>query len=288
MSLFFEKAAIIGVGLIGGSLGLALKKRGLCGKVAGASRSRASVEDSIRFGAIDEAAHDVIEAVTGADLVAVCTPVGSVAGIVAEIQSSFEEQCLITDVGSTKRTIVEAVNELPRASLRFVGSHPLAGSEKKGVRHASADLFEEATVFVTPGEQTEQEVTAAVKQLWTDLGGQVVEVTPEIHDRILARTSHLPHIAASLLVAGLRALDAENTGFVGKGFLDTTRIAASDPEMWTDICLNNFEEIREAMAILRNDLDEFDVYLSEGNYEKLFEFFRSVKVVRDSLGQNNG
>ncbi|RJP21994.1 MAG: prephenate dehydrogenase/arogenate dehydrogenase family protein [Candidatus Abyssobacteria bacterium SURF_5] len=283
MNPFFEKVAIIGVGLIGGSIGLALKKRGLCGSITGLGRSHQSLANAAKAGAIDEAAPDIPEAVNGADLVVVCTPVGSVAGVIAEMDSSLEENAYVTDVGSTKLNIVRAVEELPRASMRYVGSHPLAGSDRKGAAHASADLFEGAAVFVTPTLATNPQVNETIQELWARLGAKVVEVAPEAHDRIVARTSHLPHIAASLLVAGLRTLSPEDNRLVGKGFLDTTRIAASDPEMWTEICLENIEEIREAMATLREDMEEFDLYLSEGSYEKLFEFFRSVKIVRDSF-----
>jgi prephenate dehydrogenase len=287
MSLFFEKTTIVGVGLLGGSLGLALKKRGLCARVVGVGRSRISMENALRRGAIDQAVSDLPEAAAGADLVLVCTPVGAVAGTIAEMESSLEETGFITDVGSAKANIVRAVEEIPRASSRFVGSHPLTGSEKKGVMHASSDLFEGAVVFVTPTPATDPEVAAVIRQLWETLGAEVVEMAPELHDEIVARTSHLPHIAAALLVAGLRALGPGQSRLVGKGFLDTTRVAASDPEMWTEICLENVGQIQEALATLRADMDEFDLYLREGSYDKLFEFFRSVKAVRDSLARES-
>lgn len=287
MSLFFNRVAIIGVGLLGGSVGLALKTRGICGKVVGLGRSRASIEAGLRASAIDEAVGEFPEAAAGADLIVVSTPVGSIAGIIAEMESSLEENCIITDVGSAKWTIVSAVEKMRRASPRFVGSHPFTGSEKKGVQHASADLFEGATVFLTPTPATDPEVANVVREMWECVGGNVVEMPPEAHDRVVAQTSHLPHIVAALLVAGLRTLPEDHGGLVGKGFLDTTRIASSDPEMWADICMNNPEEIREAMATLRNDLEEFDLYLSEGEYEKLFDFFSSAKRMRDLLNQKN-
>jgi prephenate dehydrogenase len=163
----------------------------------------------------------------------------------------------------------------------------MAGSEKKGVWHASADMFDGVTVFVTPTETTDPAVAEAVKEMWGCFGGNVVTLDPQTHDRIVARTSHLPHIVAALLTANLRALDEEQAGFVGKGLLDTTRIASSDPEMWADICMKNPEEIREALADLRNNLDEFDEFLAEGEYEKIFEFFESMKLARDSLNREN-
>jgi prephenate dehydrogenase len=177
------------------------------------------------------------------------------------------------------------VERLRRAGPKFVGSHPLAGSEKKGVQHASAELFEGATVFMTPTVSTNRRVAEIVRGMWEHLGGRPVELKPEIHDRVVAQTSHLPHIMAAMLVGGVRTLPKEYADLTGKGFLDTTRIASSDPEMWADICMNNSSEIRAAMATLRSDLDEFDLHLNEGGYEKVFEFFRSVKAVRDSLNQ---
>ena len=287
MGLFFDRVAIIGVGLLGGSVGLTLKARGMCGKVIGLGRSPASVEAGLEMGAIDEAADELVEAAAGADLVVVCTPVGSVAGVIEEVESFLEEDCVITDVGSTKQDIVRAVEQLRRAGSMFVGSHPMAGSEKKGVRNASAGLFDGATVFLTPTPSTDERAAGVIREMWERFGGKIVELEPEIHDRVMARTSHLPHIVAALLVAGLRVLEEERTGLVGKGFLDTTRIASSDPEMWADICMSNLEEVREAVVTLRDDLDEFNLYLTEGEYEKIFEFFRSVKTLRDSFDRES-
>ena len=287
MGLFFDKVAIIGVGLLGGSVGLTLKARGMCGKVIGLGRSPASVEAGLEMGAIDEAADELVEAAAGADLVVVCTPVSSVAGVIEEVESFLEEDCVITDVGSTKQDIVRAVEQLRRAGSMFVGSHPMAGSEKKGVRNASAGLFDGATVFLTPTPSTDERAAGVIREMWERFGGKIVELEPEIHDRVMARTSHLPHIVAALLVAGLRVLEEERIGLVGKGFLDTTRIASSDPEMWADICMSNLEEVREAVVTLRDDLDEFNLYLTEGEYEKIFEFFRSVKTLRDSFDRES-
>ena len=285
--MFFDRVAIIGIGLLGGSIGLALKESGLCGAVVGAGRSPESIKTGLDIGAIDEAFDDPTEAAAGADLVVVCTPVSSIAGIIAEMESRLDDDCVITDVGSAKLEITRAVERLPRAGARFVGSHPMTGSEKKGARYASAELFDGATVFVTPAEAADPDVEGAVTEMWERLGSDVVILDPEEHDRIVARTSHLPHIVASLLVANLRSLDEEAGELLGKGFLDTTRIASSDPEMWTDICVNNPEQIREALIDLRNDLDEFDMFLGDGEYEKIYEFFNSMKIMRDSLNNED-
>jgi len=281
VSLHFETCAIVGIGLLGGSVALALKAEGMCEKIVGVGRSRASIEIGLKMGAIDEAVDELPDG--EADLVVVCTPVGSVAGIIDELESSLDDECVITDVGSTKGEIVRAIERLPRAGSRFVGSHPLAGSEKKGVQHASADLFRGATVFVTPASTTDPAVTTTVREMWERFGGKVMELDPQVHDSIVATTSHVPHIVAALLVAGLRRLHEEHAGLVGKGFLDATRIASSDPEMWADICMDNLEEIREALIGFRDDIDEFELYLTEGDYDKILEFFESVKQMRDSL-----
>jgi prephenate dehydrogenase len=283
--LFFDRVAIIGVGLLGGSIGLALKAGGLCGKVLGVGRSRASIETGLQIGAIDEACDEPSEAAAAADLIVVCTPVGSVAGIVAEMEGRIDDDCIITDVGSTKLEIIQGIEPLTRAGARFVGSHPMAGSEKKGVRYASADLFDGANIFVTPTVATDPTLAETIEEMWERFGGIVTTLDPRTHDRVVARTSHLPHIAASLLVANLRALDADMGELLGKGFLDTTRIASSDPEMWAQICLSNPEEIREAVVDLRADLEEFEMFLDEGEYEKIFEFFQSMKLMRDSLSR---
>lgn len=275
--------AIIGIGLVGGSVGLALKAKGLSKKIVGLGRSRSSIEAGQEIGAIDEVATGLAEAVAEANLVVVCTPVGSIAGIIAEMESMLDDDCIITDVGSTKRNIVYAVEQLSRAGSMFVGSHPLAGSEKKGARHASGDLFKGATVFLTPTPMTDTLVMETIREMWECFGGKVVELDPAVHDRIVARTSHLPHIFAAMLVACLRSLPIDSMGLMGKGFLDTTRIASSDPEMWADICVDNLDEIREAIFSLREDLDEFEMYMNEGEYEKIIEFFSSAKLLRDSL-----
>jgi prephenate dehydrogenase len=285
--LFFDKVVIVGVGLLGGSIGLALKSGKMCGTIAGVGRGRASIEAALEIGAIDEVFDDLSDAAAGADLIVVCTPVGSVVGAIAEMESRIDDDCIITDVGSTKLEIVRAVEQMPRAGTRFVGSHPMAGSEKKGARHASADLFAGAKVIVTPGDRTDPDAADAVMQLWESFGSEVVVTDPETHDRIVARTSHLPHIAAALLVANLRALDEEHCGLVAGGFLDTTRVASSDPEMWADICLNNVEGIREAIVDLQSDLDEIDEYLDEGDYEQVFAFFESMKFSRDSFNDES-
>jgi len=287
MSVVFDKVAIIGVGLLGGSIGLALKANGICRNVVGLGRSRASIEAAFEKGAIDEAVDDLSEATTGADLIVVCTPAGSVAGIIAELESIFEEDCIITDVGSTKLAIVDAVEQLPRIGPRFVGRHPLEKKKKKGVQYASANLFDGATVLLTRTSSTDPVVAEVVGEMWESVGGRVVELGAKVHDRIMARTSHLPHIVASLLVAGLRALSEEQGDLVGKGFLDTTRIASSDPEMWADICMTNPEEIREALVMLRNDLETFEMYLTEGEYERILDFLRSTKSVRDALNHRD-
>jgi prephenate dehydrogenase len=283
MDLFFDKTAIIGVGLLGGSAGLALKAKGICGKVVGLGRSRTSVDTALAMGAIDEAAANLVEAVEGADLIIVCTPVGSIAGIIADMESMLDEDCIVTDVGSTKRNIVDAVEQVPRARTRFVGGHPLAGSERKGVQFASAELFEGATILVTPTPATDISATAKVQAMWERLGGRVLVIDPVAHDHIVARTSHLPHVFAALLVTCLRSMSQENVRLMGKGFLDTTRIASSDPEMWADICTNNVDEIQEAIFSLRKDLEEFEICLNEGDYERILEFFEAAKRMRDSL-----
>lgn len=285
--MFFDRAAIIGIGLLGGSVGLALKAGKMCGTVVGVGRSRASIKAGLEIGAVDEVLEEAADAAAGAGLVVVCTPVNAVAGIIAEMESRLDDECIVTDVGSTKLEIVRAVEQLPRAGARFAGSHPMAGSEKKGVKHASADLFDGATVFVTPAETTDPTVAEVVEEMWERFGSKTVTLDPQTHDRVVARTSHLPHIMAALLVANLRTLDEEQSELVGKGFLDTTRIVSSDPEMWTDICMSNPEEIREAVVDLRNDLDELDMYLDEGEYQKVFEFFESMKFVRDAFNNES-
>ena len=245
-----KRVAILGVGLLGGSLGLAVKGAFAGAGVVGYGHRRGSLEVALKRGAIDEPAHSPGEAVRGADLVVVAVPVSQVLGVLEACQPALDRAAVVTDVGSTKAAIVEGAR---RRVPRFVGSHPMAGGEKSGVAAARADLFAGATCVVTPTPQTDAESLAAVEAFWRALGMQVVRHTPDDHDRLVALVSHLPHAAASMLAA---VQTPESLDLAGAGYRDTTRIAAGDAALWADILLANATHATAAVNALQQRLDE--------------------------------
>lgn len=273
------KITLIGVGLLGGSVGLAAKKRSVAGCVAGLVRRSESIDECLAIGAVDEATQDLAEAVEGASLVVLCTPVGGMKDMANQIKPHLSPEAVVTDVGSVKASVVQGVEPiLPR----FVGSHPLCGSEKTGVAHADADLFEGATCAVTPTEQSDAEAVVKVNEFWDVLGAKVVNLTTEAHDDIVARTSHLPHVVASALVnAILGKPTAGESDFIGTGFTDTTRLASGSPTMWRDIALTNSEAIQKAINDLQLELSELKNALDAKDGPALENFFKEGKILRD-------
>ena len=273
------KITLIGVGLLGGSVGLAAKKRGVAGCVTGLVRRSESIDECLAIGAVDEATQDLAKAVEGASLVILCTPVGGMKDMANQIKPHLSPEAVVTDVGSVKASVVQGVEPiLPR----FVGSHPLCGSEKTGVAHADADLFEGATCAVTPTEQSDAEAVVKVNEFWDVLGAKVVNLTTEAHDNIVARTSHLPHVVASALVNAILGKPvAGESDFIGTGFTDTTRLASGSPMMWRDIALTNSEAIQKAINDLQLELSELKNALDAKDGPALENFFKEGKILRD-------
>ena len=237
----FNRVAIIGVGLIGGSFALALKRAGLAGRVIGVGRGRANLERALELGVIDEIA-DARSACTQADLVFLATPVGQMAAVMAAIAPVLAPSVIITDGGSTKQDVVALARRHLGAHLaRFVPAHPIAGGEKTGAEAAHADLFDARKVIVTPLAETAPDASAAVAAAWRACGAQVFELSPELHDRIYAAVSHLPHLLAFALIDGFAAKPYADVLFeyAGRGLADTLRLAGGSAEMWRDIVLAN-------------------------------------------------
>jgi prephenate dehydrogenase len=270
--------AIVGVGLIGGAIGLAVKKRGLAQRIIGVGRDPAKLEQARRLDAIDEATLEIAEAVRDADFVVFCTPVDRIAGQIAEAAACARETAFFTDAGSTKQAIVEAVDGV---WLRFVGSHPLAGSEKKGAEHASADLFVNRWTVLTPTEKTPPDAVAAVRSFWETLGARVRLMTPADHDRALALTSHLPHLVAAAL-SGI--LPDQWRDLTASGFRDTTRIAGGDPQLWTPIFQHNHAAVLAALDQLEQRLQQFRHALKNQDVAQIDQLLSQGKRVRDALG----
>jgi len=279
-SQLFRKVTIVGVGLMGGSLGLAIKKHKLAREVVGLSQRHASLVAALKNQAVDQAYHDVSKAVIYADLVILATPVNVILGMLSMIGPYLRRHCIVTDVGSTKTSIVNAAhNHLP-PYVHFVGSHPLVGSEKIGVQHAAAELFENSTCIITPNEKTDRSACERVKIFWKRLGAQTKTLTPEEHDRILAYISHLPHLLAFALMETI----PENTlEYTTQGLKDTTRIASSSPQMWNDICLSNTRNIVKSLDELVKNLSALRKSVNIRDHKTLMDHFKIAKTKRDKI-----
>lgn len=267
----YARAVLVGTGQIGGSLLLALRRAGLVGDTLGLEVDPERARLARELGIVDETAvrpkgEALIAAAAGAQLVVLATPVGAAAAVLAQLGPHLPASCLIIDVGSTKKTLLKTVEKTLPVPGRFVGCHPIAGTERSGPSAATAELFRDRPVILTPIAGTLPEALQAARALWLATGAQLSMMTPEAHDAALAVTSHLPHAAAFALAAVVErvlardeALASNAAGLFGAGFLDTTRIAASDPVMWRDIFLSN----REAMTALVEVLYDEIGYLKE-------------------------
>ncbi|MBI3822435.1 MAG: prephenate dehydrogenase/arogenate dehydrogenase family protein [Planctomycetes bacterium] len=268
---------IVGVGLIGGSIGLAAQKRGVARRVIGFGRDPGKLAAACKLGAITESADDLATAVRAADLVVFCTPVDRIIDQVHDAAPYAKPAAIFTDAGSTKRAIVRAAPP----GVAFVGGHPLAGSEKKGAEHAHADLFVDRWTVLTPTEQTLIPALEAVSVFWKALGAHIRTMTPEDHDQALACTSHLPHLVASAL-AGI--LPVEWRDLTATGFRDMTRLAAGAPEVWTPIFQHNRQAVLDALARLDERLAAFRRALTDNDAATMDQFLAQAKKVRDALG----
>lgn len=291
---FLEKiktVSIIGVGLIGGSIGKTLKVKSEKLKVIGVGRNTKKLKLAKKLSAIDEYTTDFEEGVKDADLVVIATPVETIVSIVKKILPFLKPGAIITDVGSVKTPIVSAVEKIfsrfpfpVHRSPFFIGGHPLAGSEKSGIDYARSDLFREAVCFLTPTKKTSPETKEIVQKFWELLGAKVLILSPQLHDRLLARSSHLPH----LLAAGLVNLIAQNKSkyssqVLGPSFRDLTRIASSEPQIWTEISFSNRKEIVAAVSQFKNILSELENLLKKKKRKKLINFFQKAKNYRKKI-----
>lgn len=281
----WRKVTLVGVGLLGGSLGLALRARGLANRVAGYVRRPESIQECLGCGVADEVGTDLAQAVEGADLVVLCTPVGQMPGLVSRFLPSLEAGTILTDVGSVKEGLVAELNRLTaRSGVRYVGSHPMAGSERTGVAAAREDLYSGAVCVVTPSTETDPRAVEAVAELWSALGSRVVRLRPDLHDLYVARSSHLPHVMAAAVVHQVLGPDqpADQANLCAGGFRDTTRIASGSPEMWRDIVLANRGALGRALGSAVRDLEDFRAALAANDAEAVEVFFTGAKQARDS------
>jgi prephenate dehydrogenase len=275
----FETVAVVGVGLIGGSIGLALRERNLAKTVLGIGRNQSSLDTAIELGTINRASTDIAD-VRNAELIVVCTPAGSTTRLIraaAEANSS----AIITDAASTKQQITNELESDVAGGLRFVGSHPLAGNHLAGPAAAEASLFDGRQVIVTPTKTSNEGVTNRICEFWQSLGATTSCMSAEQHDTALATTSHLPHVIASVLAA---ATDEEYLKLVASGWRDTTRVAAGSVELWHDILAENRGNVLKALDNFGKVLDEFQTALAEGDMETVTRLLDQGKQHRDTVG----
>lgn len=277
----FGIVSIIGPGLIGGSIGLGLKKRGLASQIIGVGHRKTSLKKALDMGAIDKATQDLREGVRRADIVILGTSVRQIPGMAKKVMPWMKSSSILTDVGSTKAHIVEKIEAMRRKDVEFIGSHPLAGSERRGVEAANPDLFQGATCVLTTTKNSRAK--ERIKELWEGLGAQVRFLSPEEHDRILAFTSHLPHLLAASLVNNVKA---NQRPFAGRAFKDLTRVASGDPNLWVDICLENREELLKAIKALQGEINTFRKVLQKRDKKRLLSELKKAKTSRDRLINN--
>ncbi|MCM8765559.1 MAG: prephenate dehydrogenase [Candidatus Omnitrophica bacterium] len=276
----FNQVAIIGVGLMGGSLGLALHKRKLAGEIVGVCRHRDSLRLAKKRRAIDVGYVDIEKAVLNTDLVIFATPVGQIIELIPRIAPFLKKGAIVTDVGSTKVEVVKQGEKFlsPRAS--FIGAHPLVGSEKRGVKEAQVDIFEDALCIITPTLHTDKHSLRKIIQLWKALGARIEMMSPQKHDRIVAQTSHLPHVLA---VALMLSLERKLIPWGAGGLRDVTRIAASDPFIWQDIFLTNQKEVLKAIEKFKLNLQHFSSSLFRRDKENIFSLLKKAQEKRNLI-----
>lgn len=279
-----NKIVIIGVGLIGGSFALALRKAGLVKHIVGVGRSRGNMQCALDLGVIDEFADDFSVALKGADLVLLAMPVGQTGRIMTQISPHLESATIVTDAGSTKQDVVAAARSFLTEQLKnFVPGHPIAGAELSGVDAANADLFRDKNVVLTPLDETSTDAVKRVTELWQGCGARVSQMCADQHDETLAVMSHLPHLLAFTLMNHVASADSnldDVLRFAGSSFRDFTRIAGSSPEMWRDICLANREALLRQLDAYQNELTSLRELLANGDGQALEKFFADAREAR--------
>jgi len=270
---------IVGVGLIGGSIAAALKKSVYSGKIVGFGRNEQRLRKAQSLGLLTEFSTEPDPtSLSEVSLIVVCTPVDRIVEDVRLFADSAKPGTIITDAGSVKAAICDQLQDLTRTG--FVGSHPLAGSEKNGFEHADADLFQDRLCFITPHKETPAEEVTRVENFWTTLGMNLHQVGPAEHDRLMSVTSHAPHLIASALAM---LLEDEFKPFTGTGFQDTTRIASGDPALWRAIMMHNREQLSASLVKFSENLREMSDAIEQGNDQKLEQLLELAKTHRDSL-----
>lgn len=276
----FSRVTIIGLGLIGGSLGLAIKEKRIASEVVGVSRRKSTIRKALSLGAVDRVTLDLKKGVKGSDLVILAVPVFKIVEIAKAVSRYIEKGAILTDVGSTKDYVVKEIESIMPKGMYFVGAHPLAGSERSGVRFSNKDLFKGAICILTKTSSTNPKALGKIKDFWRALGMKVVIMAPEMHDKVVSRISHLSHLTAVSLV---NSVEAKDLNFAAGGFKDTTRIVSGEPELWNDIFLTNKSNLLKDISRLKKELARIESALKNNDKIALLKLLNRAKVIRDSI-----
>jgi len=287
MSVIYERVALIGLGLIAGSMAHAMRRAGLAGEIVGTARSAETREIAREIGLCDRITETAAEAVAGADLVVLAVPVGAMEAVARDIAPALAQGATVTDVGSVKRAVVEAVGPHLPKGVHFVPGHPLAGTEHSGPRSGFAELFDNRYTLLTPVTGTDPAATARLRQLWEGCGANVEEMDADHHDLVLAVTSHTPHLIAYTMVGVAddlrRVTDSEVIKYSAAGFRDFTRIAASDPTMWRDVFLSNKDATLEILGRFTEELFALQRAIRTGDGDHLHAYFTRTRAIRRGI-----
>ena len=287
MSQIYDRVALIGLGLIASSLYWAIKRDGLAGEVTGYARSAETRDTAREIGLCDRICDSAIEAVKGADLVILCVPVGAMDQVAREISPGLQAGATVTDVGSVKRAVIDAVGPHIPEGVHFVPSHPVAGTEHSGPRSGFAELFEQRWFLLVPVEGTDVDAVGRLEALWQAIGSKTARMDPEHHDLVLAVTSHTPHLIAYTMVGVAddlgRVTDSEVINYSAAGFRDFTRIAASDPTMWRDVFLNNKDATLEILGRFTEELFALQRAIRTEDGDMLHDYFTRTRDIRRGI-----
>lgn len=278
----FNTVSILGVGLIGGSLALALKEKKLVNKIIGYGRNEQRLKEALKLGIIDSYTTSLKKA-SQAELIVLATPAGIFEKIIIEMLNYIQEGTVIIDVGSVKESVVNIFEKILPKGVFFIGTHPIAGSDKTGFEHAKGDLFKKAKVIITPTENTDKSALEKVSNLWQKIGAVVEFMSADKHDKIYALVSHLPHLISFCMVNTVAEMDKNFIKYAGSGFKDTTRIAKSSPEVWRDIFIMNDKNILQCLEIFAKNLKEIKKMLSKKDSEGVKTFIEKAKNLRKEI-----
>ena len=287
MNNTFEKVCIVGLGLIGGSIGLAIKRSNISNQITGYARSNSTLERAIELGLVDSVRDNLKDAVSNSDLVILATPLSTFRELVEEMSPFLKKGCIITDTGSAKLTVIEDLKDILPNGVEFVPGHPIAGTEESGPDAGFAELFDNRWCILTPTEDNSSNAVDLVKGFWESIGSKVEIMDPMHHDKVLAITSHIPHLIAFNIVGTANNLanvtEKEVVKYSAGGFRDFTRIAASDPKMWSDIFTYNSDAVLEMLDLFSNDLAKLKAAVIKKDSDLLFSNFEKTREVRKNI-----